>query len=151
MSFLPYSILHALVAIVTSAKDCLWCKHNNTTIKQSQTIAVQDWKSCLQLTTLNLNHFKMVEDMGLKIIASRSTWMTVRKLLVGDRQTDWWSDKHTFIFGKQAKKYFVAIFKVVPDRPLVRVPIRTLLEYSYELGVWDFDPLHILILIEVWC
>jgi hypothetical protein len=23
----------------------------------------------------------------------------------------------------------------VPDRPLVRVPIRTLLEYSYELGV----------------
>jgi hypothetical protein len=39
--------------------------------------------------------------------------------------------------------------KDVPDRPLVRVPIRTLLEYSYELGVWDFDPVHILILIEV--
>jgi hypothetical protein len=30
-------------------------------------------KSCLQLTTLNLNHFKMVEDMGLKIIASGPT------------------------------------------------------------------------------
>jgi hypothetical protein len=40
---------------------------------------------------------------------------------------------------------------LVPDRPLVRDPIRTLLEYSYELGVWDFDPVHILILIEVCC
>jgi hypothetical protein len=39
----------------------------------------------------------------------------------------------------------------VPDRPLVRVPIRTVLEYPYELGVWDFDPVHILILIEVLC
>jgi hypothetical protein len=39
----------------------------------------------------------------------------------------------------------------VPDRPLVRDPIKTLLEYPYELGVWDFDPIHILILIEVWC
>jgi hypothetical protein len=38
---------------------------------------------------------------------------------------------------------------VVPDRPLVRVPNRTLFEYSYELGVWDSDPVHILILIEV--
>jgi hypothetical protein len=37
----------------------------------------------------------------------------------------------------------------VPDRPLVRDPIKTLLEYPYELGVWDFDPVHILILIEV--
>jgi hypothetical protein len=37
----------------------------------------------------------------------------------------------------------------VPERPLVRVPIRTLLEYPYELGVWDFDPVHILILLEV--
>jgi hypothetical protein len=37
----------------------------------------------------------------------------------------------------------------VPDRPLVRDPIRILLEYSYELGVGDFDPVHILILIEV--
>jgi hypothetical protein len=37
----------------------------------------------------------------------------------------------------------------VPDRPLVRDPIETLLEYSYELGVWDFDPVHILILTEV--
>jgi hypothetical protein len=40
-------------------------------------------------------------------------------------------------------------YTVVPDRPLVRVPIGTLLEYTYELGVWDFDPVHILILIEV--
>jgi hypothetical protein len=38
---------------------------------------------------------------------------------------------------------------IVPDRPLVRDQIKTLLKYSYELGVWDFDPVHILILIEV--
>jgi hypothetical protein len=28
-------------------------------------------KACPQLTTLNLNHFNVVEDIGLKIIASR--------------------------------------------------------------------------------
>jgi hypothetical protein len=37
-----------MVAIVTLTKDCMW-NHNNKTIKQSQTIAVQDWKSCLHL------------------------------------------------------------------------------------------------------
>jgi hypothetical protein len=61
-----------MVAIVTLAKDCMLCNHNNPTIKQSQTIAVQGWKSYLQLTTLNLNHFKTVEDMGLKMTALRS-------------------------------------------------------------------------------
>jgi hypothetical protein len=52
------------------------------------------------LTNLNLNNFKMIESMGLKIIASRSPWMAlppyqiswnyqaVQKLLVGDTQTD---------------------------------------------------------------
>jgi hypothetical protein len=43
----------------------------------------------------------------------------------------------------------VPLHTIVPDRPLVRDPIKTLLEYPYELGVWDFDPVHILILIEV--
>jgi hypothetical protein len=38
---------------------------------------------------------------------------------------------------------------IVPDRPLVRDQIKILLEYPYELGVWDFDPVHILILNEV--
>jgi hypothetical protein len=41
------------------------------------------------------------------------------------------------------------VVRGVPDRPLVRDQIKTLLKYSYELGVWDFDPVHILILIEV--
>jgi hypothetical protein len=41
MSFMPYSKLHAVVVIVTLAKDCMWCNQNNPTIKQSQTIAVQ--------------------------------------------------------------------------------------------------------------
>jgi hypothetical protein len=30
-----------MVAIVTLAKDCICCNHNNPTIKQSQTIAVK--------------------------------------------------------------------------------------------------------------
>jgi hypothetical protein len=45
--------------------------------------------------------------------------------------------------------FCVSLPHTVPDRPLVRDLIRTLLEYSCELGVWDFDPVHILILIEV--
>jgi hypothetical protein len=67
----------AVVAILTTAKYCMWCNRNNPTIKQSQTIAVQGWKSCLELTTLNLKHFKKVEDMELKIIALRSPWMAL--------------------------------------------------------------------------
>jgi hypothetical protein len=51
----------------------MWYNHNDPTTKQSKTIAVKAEKSCLELTTLNLSHFKMVEDMGLKITASRST------------------------------------------------------------------------------
>jgi hypothetical protein len=38
---------------------------------------MQDWKSCLQVIILNLNNFKMVKNMGLKITASRSTWMVL--------------------------------------------------------------------------
>jgi hypothetical protein len=30
-------------------------------------------------------------------------YQMVQKLLVGDGQADWWNDKTTFIFGKQAK------------------------------------------------
>jgi hypothetical protein len=56
-----HTSFHAMVAIVTSPKDCMWSKQNNPTIKQSQTIAVQGWKACLQLTALHLNHFKMIE------------------------------------------------------------------------------------------
>jgi hypothetical protein len=41
----------------------------------SKYIAEQGWKSCIQLTNLNLNHIKMVEAMGLKIMALRSPWM----------------------------------------------------------------------------
>jgi hypothetical protein len=72
-----HTSLHVMAATLTLAKDCMWCNQNNPTIKQSQTIAVQGWKSCPQITTLNLNHLKMVEAMGLKIIASRSTWIAV--------------------------------------------------------------------------
>jgi hypothetical protein len=61
-----------MVAIVTLAEDCMWYNHDNPTIKQSQSAAVQGWKSYPQVTTLNLNLFKTVEDTGLRIIASRS-------------------------------------------------------------------------------
>jgi hypothetical protein len=40
---------------------------------------------------LNLNNFKAVEAVELKII---------QKLLVGETQTDWRFDKPTFSFGK---------------------------------------------------
>jgi hypothetical protein len=60
-----------MVAIVTLAKDC---NHNNPAIKQTQTIAVQGWKSCLQLIDLNLSHFKTVEDVELNVIESRPPW-----------------------------------------------------------------------------
>jgi hypothetical protein len=72
----------AMVAIVTLAKtvyDVIKItqqsnnSNNKITIKQPQTIAVQGRKSCPQLATLDLNHFKIVEDMGLKIMALRST------------------------------------------------------------------------------
>jgi hypothetical protein len=115
-----------MFAIVTLAKDCMWCNHNNTTIKQSQTTALQGWKSCLQLTTLNLKHFKMVEIMGLKIIASKSPWMALppyhislnlpssSKVISGtqthtthtqqtDRQTDWWYDKPSSFLESRLK------------------------------------------------
>jgi hypothetical protein len=101
----------AMVAIVTLAKDCMWSNHNNAIITQTQTITVQGWKSCPQLTTLNLNHFNVVEDMKLKINASRSTWMALPltkyentripsglEVISGGkhththRQTDWWFD-----------------------------------------------------------
>jgi hypothetical protein len=37
--------------------------NNNPTIIQSQTIVAQGRKSCLQLTTMDLNNFKMAEDI----------------------------------------------------------------------------------------
>jgi hypothetical protein len=52
---------------------------------------------CIHLTNVNLNHFKIIEATGLKIIISRSPWMespikpnlmkiyiSVQKLFVGD-------------------------------------------------------------------
>jgi hypothetical protein len=69
---------------------------------------------------LNINHFKMAEDMALTImhwgplngITSVPNFMkiyqAVQQLLVQGhrhRQTDWWFDKHTFIFGKYAKDW----------------------------------------------
>jgi hypothetical protein len=94
--FLPFSTQLALVSIVTSLPLCRVCATVNyipwlrqlhqlkivcdITIvtqqcKQSQIIAEQGWKSCNKLTALNLNHFKMIEAMGLNIIARRSPWV----------------------------------------------------------------------------
>jgi hypothetical protein len=53
-----------------------------------------------QLTTLNLNHFKMVEDKGLKIITSRSPWMALPPYQISWKCTKrldsyWWgTDRH---------------------------------------------------------
>jgi hypothetical protein len=60
MSFLPYSKVPVLIAMVTRQ-----CYTNNPNPMLSKS----------QLKTSNLNNFKIVEAMGLKIIASRSPWM----------------------------------------------------------------------------
>jgi hypothetical protein len=85
------------------------------------------FKSCAHLRSLNVRHFWMAEATRLKkcddeVTLNGSTYLpnftkihrSVRKLLVGDTQTDrhththththrqtgWWFDKHTFIFLK---------------------------------------------------
>jgi hypothetical protein len=63
----------------------------------------------------NLNHFKIVEDMGLKIITSRSPSMASPTYKISrksthcfksyqgeHRQTGWWFHKPTFISVRQA-------------------------------------------------
>jgi hypothetical protein len=71
MLFLPYSKLHAVVVIVTLAKVCVGWNHNNPRINPKPLLRKAE-NHASQLTVLNLNHFKMVEEMGLKITASRS-------------------------------------------------------------------------------
>jgi hypothetical protein len=66
MSFLPHSKVNALVTIVTSAKE--QPTNNGKYTKNPKTLL-----SKAHLTNLNLNHFKVVKAMGLKIIASRSS------------------------------------------------------------------------------
>jgi len=39
------------------------------------------------LTTLNLSNFKMIEAMGLKIIASRSPWMALLRYKIWLKST----------------------------------------------------------------
>jgi hypothetical protein len=70
MSFFPCNKLRALVAIVTLAEDFMCCKHNNPKINNPKPLLckAENYAS----NYLTLNHFKMFEDMGLKIIASRS-------------------------------------------------------------------------------
>jgi hypothetical protein len=62
-------------------------------------------------TTSNLNHFKVIEAIGLKVVASTSPAMaslayknltksTGSKVIREDTQTEWWFDKPTFIVGK---------------------------------------------------
>jgi hypothetical protein len=65
-----------VVAIVTLVEDCKWCNHNNQTVKQSQIIVVQGWKSSSQLTNLNLKHFKTVEGINNYCIEARLSGIT---------------------------------------------------------------------------
>jgi hypothetical protein len=61
--FLHYSKIQALVTIVTSAKVSVWCNRGNPTVNIPNPLL-----SKAHLTNLNLNHFKMVEAMGLKLL-----------------------------------------------------------------------------------
>jgi hypothetical protein len=69
---------------------------------------------CIQFSPNN-------SELNLKIFKTRFAYVTnytvetsanfmkiyqvIQKLLVRDTQTDWWFDKPTFIFGKQAKNH----------------------------------------------
>jgi hypothetical protein len=63
-------------------------------------IKAEWYKFCTHLRRLNLTHFKLVEVMGLKITATRSSWIcdlpTIfhenlpigSRVIIGDTQTD---------------------------------------------------------------
>jgi hypothetical protein len=58
---------------ITSAKDCIWCNRGNPTMLNNPNLLFSkvEWcRYCNHLTTLNLSHFKVVEAMGLKLVAS---------------------------------------------------------------------------------
>jgi hypothetical protein len=65
--------------MVTSAKDCMCCNHGNPTMinNPNPLLSKAEWcRYCIHLTYLNLNNFKVVEAMGLKVITSTSPAMT---------------------------------------------------------------------------
>jgi hypothetical protein len=72
---LPYSKVNALVSMVVSAKDCMRCSNGNATMPNNPNplFSKAEWfRYCSHLTHLNLNHFKVVEAMGSKVIAVTS-------------------------------------------------------------------------------
>jgi hypothetical protein len=112
MSFLPCSKAHALVSMVTSAKDCMWCNDGNPKMLNNPNplLSKVEWRRCcIHLTTLNLNHFKAVEAIRLKVVSSTSPAMVsppykissksidrFKKLLGGkERQTHTYIDRLT--------------------------------------------------------
>jgi hypothetical protein len=88
-----------MVAIISLAKDIPKNQTLQTIITQQSNslnpLAVQAWISWRQQTNLSLNHFKIVEDMGLKITESSSSWTAAPA-----NQTGWWYHKPAFIFFK---------------------------------------------------
>jgi hypothetical protein len=62
----------ALITMVTSDKDGMWCDRGNPTKLHKY---LKPLLGKAHLTNLNLSHFELVEAMGLKIIALRYTWM----------------------------------------------------------------------------
>jgi hypothetical protein len=139
-TFLPYCKLHIVVAIVTLPKDRVWWNHNNLTIKQSQTIAVQGWKSCLQLTVLNLNHFKMVETMRIKIIASRSPWMASPPY-----QISWKSTKRFRSYSWGTHRYIhrqtgdlISLLSFLGSRLKSKYTAANMLDCQCSTPVWEF-------------
>jgi hypothetical protein len=87
MSFFPTVKLLLCLSRLHQHKHCMWCNNGNLTVVQ--TIAEQRRKSCIQVTTLNLIHFKVVEAMGLKIITSRSPWMASSDYQLSRKYTYW--------------------------------------------------------------
>jgi hypothetical protein len=67
----------------------MWCNHGNPTIQKSQTTVEQGWKSCTQLTTLNLSHFKYSWRNRIKIITSNSPSMALPPYQMSCKSTNW--------------------------------------------------------------
>jgi hypothetical protein len=112
-------------------------------------------------TTSNLNHFKVIEAIGLKVVASTSPAMASlayknltksngSKVIREDtrmrahthRETEWWSDKPTFIFGKYAKRGCTknVLARCMLFQMGMHFSLISTLYHSLNWGLWNYKP-----------
>jgi hypothetical protein len=101
--------------------------------KHSQTIADQGWKSCFCLKDVNINHFKMVETVGLKIIALRPPWMASAPY-----QISWKSTKQfRSWYGGQTHGQYGDLISLFPFlESMLKIVVSTFPLNSQQTSVW---------------